>query len=107
MDGATSHGQSTPSAMVKLLAGVRDSPNGFSPLKSLARVLCIILGNCKVWSPSCTFNLKCLQLFQHTEVDEQAIESLAPRVKAVFELLRQPIPLGDVDEKERERKLDR
>jgi len=39
-------------------------------------------------------------------VDEQAIESLAPRVKVLFESLSAPIPLGDVDEEEREKKLE-
>ena len=45
-----------------------------------------------------------LYSFQQTEVDEQAIELLAPRVKALSESLYGPIPLGDVNEKERERK---
>ena len=47
-----------------------------------------------------------LYSFQQTEVDEQAIELLAPRVKALSESLYGPIPLGDVNEKERERKLE-
>jgi len=38
-------------------------------------------------------------------VDEQAIEFLAPQVKILFESLRAPIPLGDVGEEEREKKL--
>ena len=41
------------------------------------------------------------------QVDEQAIELLAPRVKFLFESLCAPIPLGDVAEEERERKLER
>jgi len=106
-DGIRLDGQSTLSATVKLLCGVRDSPDGFGPLKPLAGSLCLILENCNVWPSSRTFNLQCLQSFQHTEVDEQAIESLAPRIKALSELLCVPIPPGDVNEKERERKLDR
>ena len=106
-DGVTSDGISTPSATVKLLCGVRDSLNSFGPLRSLAGDLCLILENCKVWPPSYIFNLQHLQSFQETGVDEQAIESLAPRIKTLSELLHTPIPLGDVNEKERERKLDR
>jgi len=107
VDGITSDGESTPSATVKLLCGVRDSLNGFGPLKSLARGLCLILENCKVWPPSCTFNLQCSQSFQQTEVDEQAIELLGPCIKVVSELLCGPIPPGDINEKDREIKLDR
>jgi len=44
------------SAMAKLLCGVRDSANGFSPLKSIAGGLCLILENYEVWPLSCTFN---------------------------------------------------
>ena len=106
-DHATSDEESPPSATVKLLCGVRDSQNGFGPLKSLAESLRLILENCKVWPPSYIFNLQHLQSFQETGVDEQAIESLAPRIKTLSELLHTPIPLGDVNEKERERKLDR
>ena len=106
-DGVTSDGISTPSATVKLLCGVRDSLNSFGPLRSLAGDLCLILDNCKVWPLSRTFNQQCLRTFQQTEVDERAIESLAPRIKALSELLRAPIPLGDVNEKAREKKLDR
>jgi len=40
-------------------------------------------------------------------VDKQAIELLAPQVKALFESFCAPIPLGDVDERERERELEK
>jgi len=60
MDGTTSDGRSLPSATAKLLCGVRDSKNGFDPLKSLAGSLCLILENCKVWLPSHAFNPQCL-----------------------------------------------
>jgi len=46
-----------------------------------------------------------LIVFQQTEVDKQAIELLALRINMLSRLLCAPIPLGDVDEKERERKL--
>jgi len=105
IDCVTSDGKSTPSITVTLLCGVRDSPNGFGPLKSLAGGLCHILENCNVWPPSHMFNPQCSQSFQQTEVDEQAIVSLAPRIKGLSELFHTPIPLGDVNEKERERKL--
>lgn len=106
-DGTTSDRKSTPSAMVKLLCGVRDSLNGYGPLKSLAGVLCLILENCEVWPPSCMFNHQYLWSLQQTEVDEQAINSLAHRIKGLSELLCTPTPLGDVNEEERERKLNR
>ena len=51
IDDADSDVEPTLSAMVKSLCGVRDSPNGFGPLKSLAEDLCLILKNCKVWPP--------------------------------------------------------
>ena len=38
-------------------------------------------------------------------MDKQAIELLAPRVKALSESLLAPIRLGDVNEKEREGRL--
>jgi len=47
-----------------------------------------------------------LTAIQQTEVDEQAIEWLAPRVKALSESLCAPIPLGDPNEREREKKLE-
>jgi hypothetical protein len=45
---------SAASATAKLLLrGVRDSADGFVPLKSVAGGLCFILENCEVWFPSC------------------------------------------------------
>ena len=90
--------RSTASTAAGLLEGVRDGP-----LKSVAGGLHFILENCKVGIPSCTSNPKCLQSFQQTEVDQQAIESLVPRVKALSESLCAPISRDDVNEKERER----
>jgi hypothetical protein len=97
---------SNKSATAKLLRGVRDSVNAFGPLKAIAGKLCLILENCEVWPPSTHSIHNAYRLFKQTEVDEQAIESLAPRVKALSESLCAPIPLGDVNEKERERKLN-
>ena len=105
-DTTTLGGRSAVSATVKLLQVVRDSTNGFGPLKSVAGGLCLILENCDVWPPSYRFNTQCLQPFQQTGVDEQAIESLAPRVKALSGSLYAPIPVGDVNEKVREKKLE-
>ena len=39
-------------------------------------------------------------------MDRQAIESLAPRVKTLSGSLCAPIPEGDVNEKQRARKLE-
>jgi len=103
VDEATSGGGST--VTIGLLRVVRDSANGFGPLKSIAGELCLVLESCKVLSPFNRLCSQCLQLPQQTEVDEQAIESLALRVKALFESLSAPIPLGDVDEEAREREL--
>jgi len=46
-----------------------------------------------------------LKLSQQSEVDEQAIELLAPRLRVLFESLCAPIPLDDIEEEEREREL--
>jgi len=54
----------------------------------------------------CTIGLQYLWSSQQTEADGQAIELLAPRVKVLSELLCAPIPLGDVNEKGREKKLE-
>lgn len=90
-----------------ILRTVKESSNAYPPLKSIAEHLYFILNNCEVWSPSRRFDLRYLLSLQHTEVNEQAIESLAPRVKTLSESLREPIPPGDVSEKERARKLER
>ena len=48
-------GNDDVSATAKLLRGVRDSVHGFSPLRHVARVLCSILENGKVWLPHIYF----------------------------------------------------
>ena len=40
------------------------------------------------------------------EVIKQGIESLAPRIKTLSDSLREPIPPGDLNEKERERERE-
>jgi len=62
-DENKSYPKFTPSAIMKLLCGVRDSTNGFSPLKAVAGGLYLILENCEVWPPSCTLNPYWLQSF--------------------------------------------
>jgi len=52
----------TTYATAELLRGVRDSPGGFGPLKSVARSFCSILDNCQV-RPSRLFDSQCLRSF--------------------------------------------
>ena len=55
--------------------------------------------------PIC-FNSKYLQSSQQTELDIHTIELLAPQIKMLSESLSAPIPLGDINEKERGGKLE-
>ena len=57
--------------------------------------------------PNFTFDLWYLWSFQTTEVNKNAIELLAPRVRVLSRALSVPIPPGDINEKERERELER
>jgi len=43
---------------------------------------------------------------QRTKANKQMIESLAPRVRALAELLCSPVPKGDVKEKGRRKRLE-
>ena len=43
---------------------------------------------------------------QRTKANKEAIESLAPRVKSLAELLCKPVPEGDVKEGERRKRLE-
>ena len=101
--------ESVMSATAKLLCGVRDSKNASVPLKSIAGHLYSILENCQVWPPPCTLSLQhsLLWPFQQTDVDGQAIELLAPRIKTLSESLCAPIQPGDTNEKQRGEKLER
>ena len=96
----------TTSEMAKLLLHrVRDSADVFPPLKSVAGGLSSILENCEVGSPPHTLSHP-LQVSQRTRGNEQAIESLAPRIEALSELLCGPVSEGDVKERERRKRLE-
>jgi len=97
-----------PASAKLLLRGVRDSADAFPPLKSVAGGLCFILENCEVRSPpSCPIHyLQRSPVSQRTKANKQAIESLAPRVKALAERLCEPVPKGDIKERERRKRLE-
>ena len=88
-----------------LLRGVNETADTFPPLKSVTGSLCYILDNCEVWSSSCIHCARRLQVPQRTRANKQAIESLAPRVKALVESLRAPVPEGDINIKEKSRRM--
>ena len=99
--------KSTASATAKLfLRGVRDSSDAFGPLKSVAGGLCFILENCEVRPSFHAYRLYPLQAFQRTKENTQAIESLAPRVKALSATLCTSTSEGDLKEQERRTKLE-
>ena len=84
-----------------LLHGVRDSADAFGPLKSIAGGLCFILENYEVRPSSISIVCSAYRCPQQTEANKQAIESLAPWLKVLAELLCVTIPEGDVEEQER------
>ena len=43
---------------------------------------------------------------QRMKANKQAVESLAPRIKALGERLCEPVPEGDVKERERRTRLE-
>ena len=107
-DGDKSNRKSTVSATAKLfLRGVRDSADAFGPLKSVAGGLCFILENCEVSPLSHMDYPQHSRVFQRTKANRQAIESLAPRVKALSASLCTPVSEGGVKERERRKKLER
>jgi len=107
-DEKKSNWKSTASPTAKLvLRGVRDSADAFGPLKSVAGGLCFVLENCEVRSSSPTRYPQCLRVPQRTKANEQAIVSLAPRVKALYVLLCKPVPEGDAKEGLRRKELER
>lgn len=62
-DDTQQNRESTALATAKsALYQVKESPNAYPPLKSLAGCLWYILNNCEVWSPSCIFATQCLWL---------------------------------------------
>ena len=89
-----------------LLRGVRDTADAFGPLKSVAGGLCFILENYEVFPVSCIPCVQRLQAPQQTKSNGQAMESLAPRVKALAEQLCGPVPEGDIKEQKRREKLE-
>jgi len=100
--------KSLASSTAKLfLRGVNESADAFPPLKSVAGGLCYILENCEVGPSSGIRYLHCLQVHQRTKANKQAIESLAPQVKALAESLCAPVSEGDIKEKSRRRILER
>jgi len=107
-DEKKSNWKSTASTTAKLLLyGVRDSADAFGPLKSVAGGLCFILENCEVRPSSPARHPQCLRVPQRTKANEQAIESLAPRVKALSVLLCTAVSEGDAKEESRRKKLER
>ena len=98
-------GSAVSSTAKLLLRGVRDSVDAFPPLKSVAGGLCFILENCEV-SPSTIRYLRRLRVPQRTKANKQAIESLAPRVKALAKSLCRPVSDDDIEERERRQKLE-
>ena len=105
---ASSSWKSTTSAAAKLLLrGVRDSAAVFGPLQSVAGGLCFILENCEVCPFLSTPYLQAYSRVQKTKANKRAIESLAPRVKALAESLYLPVSEGDIREESRRKMLER
>ena len=97
----------TAYATAKLfLSGVKESADAFPPLKSVLGGLCFILDNCEVWEPSSICYPQHLQVPQRTKANKQAIESLAPRVKALSASLCKPVSEGDTSERARRKELE-
>ena len=64
LDGTQQNREPTASAEAKsTLHKVKESPNAYPPLKSVARDLYFILDNCEVWLPSWVPNPLCSRLF--------------------------------------------
>jgi hypothetical protein len=106
-DEIKSNWKSTASATAKLLLrGVRESADALGPLKSIARGLCYILENCEVRPSAFTCYPRSLQAFQPTKANEQAIELLAPWVKALSDSLCTPVSEDDFKEQGRRKKLE-
>ena len=102
-----SNWESTSSATAKLLLrGVTDSADALGPLKSVARSLCHILENGEVRPFHIRYPQR-LRASQRTKANKQAIKSLAHTVKATAELLRAPVPEGDIKEESRRKILER
>ena len=106
-DESESGWKTTATASAKLvLRGVSSSSDAFGPLKSVAGGLCFILENCEVWLPSVCYPRRS-PVPQRTKANKQGIESLAPKVKTLNEMLCKPVPKSDSKERERRRRLKR
>ena len=98
----------TASATAKLiLRTVKESSDAFPPLKSVAGGLCAILENSEVQYASHSLYLQRSQQPQRTTANKEAIESLAPRVKALAESLCAPISELGTQEESRRKALER
>jgi hypothetical protein len=105
-DENKSNWTSTASATAKLLLrGVRDSADGFVPLKSVAGGLCLFLKTARYGSPPACV-VRRLQVPQLTKANTREIGLLAPRVRALAESLCTPVSKGDVEEGSRRRDLE-
>ena len=104
-DQPGTEGSETSASAKLLLQGVRDSADAFGPLKSVAGGLCFVLENYEVYFP-CNVYLQCSQTLRPTKANKQAIESLAPRVKALAESLCKPGSEDEAREQERRQKLE-
>ena len=105
-DKSESNWKSTVSATAKLLLRtVKEASDAFPPLKSVAGGLWAIIENFEVWSTSRSPDLRRLQSSQQTSANEQAVESLASRVKGLAESLRTPVSDGDIREESRRKTL--
>ena len=105
-DDKSNWGSTAVATAKLLLRGVRDSADAFGPLKSVAGGLCFVLENCEVRSSAPIRHQRYLQIYQRTKANTQTIESLAPRVKVLAELLCGPAPEGDVYEEVRRKGLE-
>ena len=85
---------------------MRDSADAFGPLKSVANGLCFVLENYEVQPSSRTCYPCHSQAPQRTKANTQAIELLAPRVKALADSLCAPVSEGDIREELRRKALE-
>ena len=96
------------SGVKSILHGVNESPDAFPPLKSTAKTLCFILDNCKVQPPfGLLFELETLCWSQNAVVCHQRIESLAPDVQELVQLLGSPASGNRDKEQERRNTLEK
>jgi hypothetical protein len=61
-ESAANRKSTAPATPNAILRGIAESSNAYTPLKSVARSLSTIMGNCEVRFPSRTFDPQCSQL---------------------------------------------